>query len=179
MLAALQGGPTVADGPAAWGLLVLGFLTGISVFVKFALPVLLGARKAGGDGGGGGSNGAARALSERLAGAGEATMLNEVKENRRGLDQVRDIVERMADAVESNNQVMARFAALAERQDARIVNIEELAESSNRMLGLHAGLLEDSAKKVDVMFARTADTAAANAVVLKKGKRKPTKRRKP
>ncbi len=96
-----------------------------------------------------GNGSSSRTIEARMAGGEAATMLAEVRENRRGidaantgLDSVHALIVSLAKASERSAELLEQVATLGLKSADRWIAIGENTEAMNRMLQLHTGLLD-------------------------------------
>jgi len=95
-----------------------------------------------------------------MAGSESATLIAEVRENRRGVDAANSgidtlhaILTSMAKANERSGVLLEQVTALVIKSDARWKAVAENTEAMSRMLQLHTGLLDRTAVQVDALIA--------------------------
>lgn len=101
-----------------------------------------------------------KALEARLAGGDAATLLSEVRENRRSVDEVhgrlddlRDLTTGLAHTAKRSGELLEQLTELAVKGDDRWQAVSESTEAMSRMLQLHTGLLDRSMLQLDALHA--------------------------
>jgi hypothetical protein len=154
--------PVIPSGPAWAVALVLG--AGGVVLIIREIGKLLATRKNGG--------GQPTAVESRLAGGDAATLLSEVRENRRQVMETHEIVTTLAKLGERSAALLEQVTAVVVKTDNTLVGMGEATQAMSRMLQLHTGLLDKSALQIDAIFTRTEGSQAAIKAILKKKRRR-------
>lgn len=94
-----------------------------------------------------------KTLEARLAGGEAATLLGEVREARRTVEETERILKALADSAESSAELLKQITAANLRTDERWRIIADSTEATNRMLQLHTGLLDHTSLQVDALHA--------------------------
>lgn len=143
-------------------------LTGIAaIAVKFIIPgvkALVQNQPHSGNGG--------KALEARMAGGDSATLLSEVKESRKSVEEVHDIVASLAHSAERSGELLKQVTALVVKSDERWSAVTESTQAISRMLQLHTGLLDKTSLQIDAIHERTKGSAEAIKAILKRPRRR-------
>jgi len=153
--------PVIPSGPAWAVALVLG--AGGIVLIIREIGKLLATRRNGGTPQSG--------VESRLAGGEAATLLSEIRENRRQVDDTHEIVTTLAKLGERSAALLEQVTAVVVKTDTTLSGMSEATQAMSRMLQLHTGLLDKSALQIDAIFSRTEGSQAAIKAILKKKRR--------
>ncbi len=132
--------------PVDWAAVGLATTSTVTIIVKWLLPGLRALQAPAG-------NGSERRLEARVAGGEAATLLGEVRENRRRNDEIHELVIALAHGAEHSEPLLAQLTELAHKADGRMTAIEEATQAMSRMLQLHTGLLDKTALQMDAVHA--------------------------
>jgi len=135
--------------PVDWAAVSAAITGCATVVVKWLIPGIVNLKTPH-------ANGSTKALEARMAGGEAATMLAEVRENRRGvdaanggIDSVHAIVTGLAKTTERSSQLLEQVTHLVSRSDERWQALTESTEAMSRMLQLHTGILDRVVYQVD------------------------------
>jgi hypothetical protein len=153
--------------PVDWSAVGLALTGMASAAVKFIIP---GIRALQASPLPSGNN--TKALEARLAGGEAATLLSEIRENRREVGESHEIVVTLAKLGERSAALLEQVTAVVVKTDTTLAGMSEATQTMSRMLQLHTGLLDKSALQIDAIFSRTEGSQAAIKAILKKKRRK-------
>ena len=131
--------------PVDWAAVSSAFTAITAVAVRVIIPGIRTLQVPGGGGNG------TKAMEARLAGGDAATLLSEVRENRRQVEETHEIVVSLARTAERSAALLEQTTALAVKTDSRFEAISEATQAMSRMLQLHTGLLDQSVLKLDAL----------------------------
>jgi hypothetical protein len=156
----------IPSGPA-WAVAVGLIFTGLALLLKAGVPVIAAIRRNARNGGA--SQGG---VESRMAGGEAATLLSEIRENRRQVGETHEIVTMLAKLGERSAALLEQVTSLVAKTDTRLEAMSENTQAMSRMLQLHTGLLDKSALQIDAIFTRTEGSQAAIKAILKKRRRR-------
>jgi len=149
--------PVIPSGPAWAVALILG--AGGVVLIIREIGKLLATRKNGSHN--------TTGVESRLAGGEAATLLSEIRENRRQVGETHEIVATLARIGERSAALLEQVTALVVKTDSSTGTLIEATQAISRMLQLHTGLLDKSSQQIDAIFSRTEGSQAAIRAILK------------